>query len=42
MRQSNDASAPKAFRILIIGINYAPEMISTGVYATGTVEFSEQ
>jgi colanic acid biosynthesis glycosyl transferase WcaI len=39
MRQSNYASAPKAFRILIIGINYAPEMISTGVYTTGMAEF---
>jgi colanic acid biosynthesis glycosyl transferase WcaI len=37
--QSDDASAPKALRILIIGINYAPEMISTGVYTTGMAEF---
>lgn len=31
--------AGKALRLLIIGINYAPEMISTGVYTTGMARF---
>lgn len=32
----------KDMRLMIVGINYAPEIISTGVYTTGLAEFMAQ
>lgn len=39
MNASAQTSEPDGLNILIIGINFAPEIISTGVYTTGMARF---